>query len=91
MNEIVNLAEQASDQVRSIAIASEQQSCASEEINRSSEDVNRMSMENAQAMGQAAQAVAELMRQAQVLNGLIVSMEAEGARNAIPPHLKGRE
>ena len=50
LTQIVSLVEQASDQVRSIAAASEQQSASSEEISRSVEQVATISAETAQAM-----------------------------------------
>jgi len=78
LGEIVDLVDAASDQVRSIATASEEQSAASEEINRSIEQVNIISGETSQAMNEAAKAVAELAEQAQVLKQLIVKMEQEG-------------
>ena len=78
LQEIVSLAEVTTDQVRSIATASEEQSSASEEINRSIEDVNRVSMETADAMRQSSQAVAELANQAQVLKRLIDEMKSDG-------------
>ena len=77
LKDIVALVDQASDQVRSIATASEEQSSASEEINRSIEQVASISGENAQAMGQAAQAVSELARQTQELQGLINEMQGQ--------------
>ncbi|MBI4804756.1 MAG: MCP four helix bundle domain-containing protein [Desulfovibrio sp.] len=76
--EIVRLVESTSDQVRSIATASEQQSSASEEINHSIEDVSRISSETSDAMRQSAQAVGELANQAQILKNLIENMQAEG-------------
>ena len=80
LDEIVLLVDLTTDQVRSIATASEQQSAASEEINRSIEDVNRISSETSDAMRQSAQAVGELAHQSQVLKGLIDQMkEASGA------------
>ncbi|OGR35818.1 MAG: hypothetical protein A2051_00725 [Desulfovibrionales bacterium GWA2_65_9] len=78
LKEIVRLVEVSSDQVRSIATASEQQSATSEEINRSIEDINRVSSETASAMGQSAQAVGELVRQAGALRGLIEKMMTGG-------------
>ncbi|KAF0234435.1 MAG: methyl-accepting chemotaxis [Desulfovibrionaceae bacterium] len=78
LNEIVSLVEMTTDQVRSIATASEQQSAASEEINRSIEDVNRISSETSDVMRQSAQAVSELAHQAQVLKSLIDQMKDEG-------------
>ena len=74
---IVSLVDKATDQVRSIATASEQQSSASEEINRSIEEVSTISSETAQAMTQAAQAVSDLARQAVVLKELIEDMRGQ--------------
>jgi len=76
--EIVALVDSTSDQVRSIATSSEQQSSASEEINHSIEDVNRISVETSDAMHQSAQAVSELANQALVLKQLIDQMKKEG-------------
>jgi methyl-accepting chemotaxis protein len=76
LKEIVALVEVSTDQVRSIAAASEEQSAASEEINRSIEDINRISGETASAMTQSAQAVGELASQAQALRTLIVNMKS---------------
>jgi len=76
--EIVSLVDKASDQVRSIATASEQQSAASEEISRSVEDIRRISEETAQSMDESAREVEELSRQAQVLKELIVRMKQDG-------------
>ncbi|MBI5520488.1 MAG: methyl-accepting chemotaxis protein [Desulfovibrio sp.] len=78
LNEIVLVVDTATDQVRSIATASEQQSATSEEINRSIEDINRISSETADAMRQSAQAVGELAHQAQTLRSLIERMKAGG-------------
>jgi methyl-accepting chemotaxis protein len=73
---IVHLVEVSTDQVRSIAAASEQQSAASEEINRSIEEINRISSETASAMNQSAQAVGDLANQAGNLRQLIEKMKA---------------
>ena len=77
LKEIVTLSDQTSDQVRSIATASEEQSSASEEINRSIEQVATISSETAQAMSEAARAVSEVARQTQVLQNLINDMKSE--------------
>ena len=74
--QIVNLVEQASDQVRSIATASEQQSASSEEISRAVEQVATISAETAQAMSRASEAMAEMTQQAQILRRLIHEMKA---------------
>ncbi|EFI36337.1 methyl-accepting chemotaxis sensory transducer with Pas/Pac sensor [Desulfonatronospira thiodismutans ASO3-1] len=71
LQEIVNLAQEAADQVRSIATASEEQSSASEEVNKSMEDVNRIARETADAMNQSAQAVSDLANQASELKKII--------------------
>ncbi len=74
LQDIVTLVEEASDQVRTIATASEQQSSASDEINHAIEDINRISSETAQAMTQSTQAVLELAQQAQELKSLVDDM-----------------
>jgi methyl-accepting chemotaxis protein len=76
LQEIVALVEVSTDQVRSIAAASEEQSAASEEINRSIEDINRISGETASAMNQSAQAVGDLASQAQTLRAIIENMKS---------------
>ncbi|MDP2847516.1 MAG: methyl-accepting chemotaxis protein [Humidesulfovibrio sp.] len=78
LQEIVRLVEVATDQVRSIAAASEQQSAASEEINRSIEEINRISTETSSAMRQSALAVGDLAAQAGSLRGLIDTMKRGG-------------
>ena len=83
LEEIVTLVEHSTDQVRSIATASEQQSAASEEINRSIEEVDRISMETAKAMNQSAKAVEEAARQAVTLKDLIADMQGGGSAKAL--------
>ncbi len=87
LGEIVSLIDTATDQVRSIATASEQQSSASEEINHSIEEINSISAQTAEAMTQAAQAVSEMAHQAQVLRGIIQDMQSEsgGGTQALAP------
>ena len=75
LKEIVGLVDQASDQVRSIATASEEQSASSEEINIAVGEINRISSETAEAMEQSAKAVADLARLAQELNSLIRDLQ----------------
>jgi len=76
LREIVSLVEAASDQVRSIATASEQQSAASEEINRAIEEISQISSETSEGMRQSALAVSELADQAQELKGLVDEMKS---------------
>ena len=73
--EILSLAEQTADQVRSIATASEEQSASSEEIARSVEHVNTIASETSQAMGEASKAVSELAAQAQNLSRIITHLK----------------
>ena len=78
LHEIVALVDQASDQVRAIAAASQEQSAASEQINRSIEQVAQISSETSQAMTDAAQAVTDLTNQTNILTQLINGMKQEG-------------
>ncbi|MFT4302853.1 MAG: methyl-accepting chemotaxis protein [Desulfovibrio sp.] len=75
LKEILGLAEQTADQVRSIATASEQQSASSEEIARSVEHVNTIASETSQAMGEASKAVSDLAKQAQELARIIENLK----------------
>ncbi|MCA1987028.1 MAG: methyl-accepting chemotaxis protein [Desulfovibrio sp.] len=77
---IVTLVDQATDQVRSIATASEEQSAASEEIARNIEAVQRLSVEASDSMQQSAQAVRELAAQGQRLRMLVGELTADGSR-----------
>ncbi|MCA1945273.1 MAG: methyl-accepting chemotaxis protein [Desulfovibrio sp.] len=77
LRHIVSLVDLTTDQVRSIATASEEQSAASEEINRSIEEISRISLETSSAMHQAGQAVDQLARQAHVLQDLIREMQRQ--------------
>ena len=78
LQEIMALVDSASDQVRAIAAASEEQSAASEEINHSIEQVSQISAETSSAMLEAARAVNGLAEQAQMLKGLIEELQDEG-------------
>ena len=80
---IVSLVETASDQVHSIAAASQQQSAASEAIERTIADVDRLSGETAQAMDRSAAAVVNLADQAHVLQGLIEELRGSPGRAAL--------
>ncbi|WP_172640041.1 methyl-accepting chemotaxis protein [Desulfovibrio sp. X2] len=75
LREILALADNASDQVRAIAAASEEQSAASEEISRSIDEVNVIAGETSQAMREATRAMRELAEQSRILRGLIDEME----------------
>ncbi len=77
LQEILTLVDSTSDQVRSIATASEQQSAASEEISRSIEQINVISGETSQAMNEASRAVGELTGQAQMLTAVIARLQSD--------------
>ena len=75
LQEIVQLVEKATDQVRSIAAAAEEQSSASEQINRSVEEINRISSDTSTVMLQSSQAIVELAKQAQDLQNLVFTLK----------------
>ncbi|SMP38655.1 Methyl-accepting chemotaxis protein [Desulfonatronum zhilinae] len=74
LERIVELVADTSDQVSSIAAASEEQSAASEEINRAISEVNQVADETAAGMDESASAVNELAEQAQELQRLVEVM-----------------
>ena len=84
LREIVSLVDLTTDQVRSIATASEEQSSASEEIQRNVADINRISSETSGAMRESDQAVGELIRQVQALHRLIGQMQTARQDTALP-------
>ena len=81
--EIVSLVDLSSDQVRSIATASEEQSAATEEISRSIEQVSAISAETSQVMNEASKAVSELVGQAHSLQNLIVDLQTEAGGGSL--------
>jgi methyl-accepting chemotaxis protein len=78
LGEIVTGVETATDMIRGIATAAEQQSATSEEINRSVEDINRIAAESADTMAQSRDAIEELARQAAELSRLIGHLKEQG-------------
>ncbi len=72
---IVSYVDRTTDQVRSIATASEEQSASSEAINRSLTDITRIAAETSDTMARAAKGVEALARQAQTLDALIARMQ----------------
>lgn len=76
LHEIVTLVDLNSDQIRSIATASEEQSATSEEINRSIGDVNTIACTTTENMQRSSQAVNELRQQVQVLQKLIATLQS---------------
>jgi len=72
---IVELVDQTTDQVRSIATASEQQSAATEEINRSVAQVSEISSTMATVLKQSAHSLSGLADQARSLRNLIDAMK----------------
>jgi len=91
LREIVDLVDRTTDQVRSIATASEQQSAASEEINRSIEDVRRISSDSSDSMHRSSDAVEGLARQAVVLKELIDQMKSGGGAPVVKALSQGRK
>jgi len=76
LQEIVTMVDSASDQVRSIATASEQQSATSKEIARSVDEINGISHDTAQVMASSAQAVEQLVGEANALKVLVHKMKS---------------
>jgi methyl-accepting chemotaxis protein len=71
LNEIVSLVQTASDQVRSIATASEEQSAASEEINRSVDEIRELAGRISQGMTRSETILRELESQNDSLEQVI--------------------
>ncbi|MEL7639961.1 MAG: nitrate- and nitrite sensing domain-containing protein [Solidesulfovibrio sp.] len=84
LREIVSLAEATTDQVRSIATASEQQSAASETIHHSLAAINRIAAETSEAMARSERVLGELTDQAGILETLIADMRQGGGPSALP-------
>ncbi|WP_045223059.1 methyl-accepting chemotaxis protein [Desulfonatronum thioautotrophicum] len=77
LQEILGLAEQAADQVRSIATAAEQQSATSEEINRGVDEINRIASETSEVMDHSSRSVSQVANMAVELNAIISEMRAQ--------------
>ncbi|WP_338670145.1 methyl-accepting chemotaxis protein [Pseudodesulfovibrio methanolicus] len=76
--EIVGRVETASDQVRIIAAAAEEQSATSDEINQATDDINHISMDTYQVMQSANEAIQEVAAMATRLNEVIEDMAGQG-------------
>ena len=77
LKEIVDLVDLTTDQVRTIATASEEQSSASGEINRSVSEVSALSEKTASGMDYCATVVSKVAEQVQVIRDLIGQMRGE--------------
>lgn len=75
LKEIVEIVANSTDQIRSIATASEEQSAASEQIAQSAARVNTIAEETATAMQQSTIAISELAKLAEKLRELVSSMK----------------
>ena len=75
LKSIVGIADSTADQVRSIAAASEEQSAASEEINRGTEEINQVAERNAILMGEASDAVDNLVSATGRIEKLILDLK----------------
>lgn len=82
LEKIVELVDTTTDQIRSIATASEEQSATSEEINRSVEEVNRIALDTVDAMTHSTQGMDTLLKQTGILEKLIVDMQSGKTGNA---------
>ncbi|OEU68620.1 MAG: chemotaxis protein [Desulfovibrio sp. S3730MH75] len=71
LGEIVDLAKNSADQVRSIATAAEQQSATSEEINRSVGEIDSMTEENTRNSQRASEGTQNLSEEVQILLALV--------------------
>ncbi|HML53670.1 MAG TPA: methyl-accepting chemotaxis protein [Solidesulfovibrio magneticus] len=76
---IVAMVEAASDQVRAIATAAEEQSATSEEINRAVEKISAIAAQTAQGMRQSAAAVSRLAGEARELDTLMAGLHTDAA------------
>ncbi|CCO22977.1 HAMP domain-containing methyl-accepting chemotaxis protein [Maridesulfovibrio hydrothermalis] len=74
LKEIVAFSDSSSEQVQSIAAASEQQSATAEEITRSTEEVDKISQETSSAMNEAARSVDEIATMTRELDKLVQAM-----------------
>jgi methyl-accepting chemotaxis protein len=88
--EIVGMVDAASDQVRAIATATEQQSATTEEISRSIEEINVISAETSSSMAEATRAVADLDGEAAALRQLMETMERDAGGAPAPVKALGR-
>lgn len=74
LREIVEVSDNSSMQVQSIAAASEQQSATADEINRATDEINSISGETSQSMQHASQSVNSLRNMVEELDDLIQQM-----------------
>ncbi|MFP5259607.1 MAG: methyl-accepting chemotaxis protein [Acidobacteriota bacterium] len=77
LRNIVTMAETTTDEMRSIATASQQQAMASEEINRALADISGIADETAQGMAEAEAELEELSQSAAQLTALIEGLRRE--------------
>ncbi|UJX43139.1 methyl-accepting chemotaxis protein [Desulfovibrio sp. JY] len=90
LEEIVSLVGIASDQVRAIATATEEQSSATEEMSRSITETNAIALETSQVMAEASLAVAEVAGQTATLFELIDTLR-DGIAQAPEPGIGKRD
>ncbi len=75
LGEIVDLAKNSADQVRSIATAAEQQSATSEEINRSVGEIDSMTEENSKNSQRASEGTQNLSEEVKILLALVEELK----------------
>ncbi|WP_027722331.1 methyl-accepting chemotaxis protein [Maridesulfovibrio zosterae] len=77
LDEIVDLARNSADQIRSIATAAEEQSATSDEINRSVSEIDSMTEANARNSHMAAEGTQSLSEEVQELLNLVEELRSE--------------
>jgi len=83
LHRIVEMVETATDEVRSIATAAEEQSATSDAITRAVADINHISDETVQGMDEAGQELAKLEQSAGDLAALIASLRQDADTKAL--------
>ncbi len=89
LERIVSLVEESTEQIHSIASATEQQSAASEQVGRSTQTVSRISGDTRVAMSDAASAVNQLADLSERLRGLTDSLKDRDENRGEVPVLSG--
>ena len=77
LQEIVAIVDEASDQVRSIATAAEEQSATSEQINRSTEEIHSISIQTSEGITQSVDAIRQVAELSAELQQIINELQAK--------------
>ncbi|GAB6036340.1 methyl-accepting chemotaxis protein [Fundidesulfovibrio butyratiphilus] len=84
LREIVDMVDQTTSQVGTIASAADEQSGTSADIKRSVEEVSRIADETSRSMDESSRVVSDLAAQAGELGELVAELKAEGSRAGTP-------